>query len=74
VAIIAVSRQAYFKYSPLASDLVIDFSDLSFLIKDSALIISFQFLFKLILASDLVDHLVSDNFLSDTFSVLVKLF
>jgi hypothetical protein len=33
VAIIAVSRQFNFKYSPLASDLVLDFSDLSFLIK-----------------------------------------
>jgi len=74
VAIIAVSRQSNFKYSPSASDLVIDFSDLSFLIKDSVLIISFQFLFKPILASNLADHLVSDSFLSDTFSVLVKLF
>jgi len=73
VAIIAVSRQSNFKYSPLASDYVIDFSDLSFLIKDNALIISFQFLFKLILTSDLADHLVS-SFLSDTFFVLVKLF
>jgi len=71
VAIISVSRQSNFKHSPLASDLDIDFSDLSFLIKDSALIISFQFSFKLILASDLANHLVSESFLSDTFSVLV---